>query len=108
MLGLLQRDLQLRAAARRLVAQELFRRDRQRRGQRFDQRELRLAPPVFQQRQCRRRPPDPGAELGKGEAAGPPQVAQALPEGSEIDGKIRGSVGTAGDAPGTIRTTTKV
>jgi predicted nucleic acid-binding Zn ribbon protein len=69
-----QRDLQLRAPARRLMAQQFFRRHRQRPGQRFDQRELRLTAPVLQQRQRRRRAPDPGAKLREGKATRAPQV----------------------------------
>jgi len=83
-LRLLQHDLQLRAAARRLVAQEILGRHRQRPGQGLDQRELRFPAPVLQQRQRRRRPPDPPAQLGERQATGAAQVAQALPEGSEV------------------------
>src|SRR5690606_7579249 len=83
-LRLLQLDLELRAAARRLAPQQLLHRALQRRGERLQQRQPGLAPAVLQQGQLRRGAPHALAELREREAAGAPEVPEALPERHEI------------------------
>ena len=79
-----QGDLQLRPAARRLPAQQLGRRHRQRRRQLLDQRQLRLAAAVLDEREDRGRAVYPLAELGEGQAAHPAQVPQPLAERHKV------------------------
>ena len=79
-----ERDLQLRPAARRLPAQQVGHGHRQRRGELLDQGQLRLAAAVLQQGQGGGGPPYPGAKLGEGQAARPPQMAQTLAERRKV------------------------
>jgi hypothetical protein len=83
-LGGLQRYLQLRAAAGRLLLQQLGHRHRQRRGQLFHQRQARLAFAVLQQRQHRRRAAHLRAELGERHPARPPQVPDPLAQCCQV------------------------
>src|SRR5450755_216205 len=84
-LRLLQGDLQLGAAARRLAPHQFVGRHGQRGGQRLDQRQFGLAAAVLQERQDRRRPADLLAELGQRETAGTPDMAQPLAEHAEVE-----------------------
>ena len=79
-----QGDLQLGPAARRLPAQQLGGRHRQRRRQLLDQRQLRLAAAVLDERQDRGRAVYPLAELGEGQAAHPAHVPQPLAERHKV------------------------
>ena len=75
-----QGDLELRAAAGRLTAQQLGGRHRKRRGQLLDQGELRLSAAVLKQRKDRGSAADPLPQLGERQAPRAAQVPQPLAE----------------------------
>ena len=84
LLRLLEGDLQLGPAARRLAPQQFRRWHRQRGRQRLDQRQLGLAAAVLDQRQHRGGTADPLAKLGQGQPLGAPGMPEPLAEYAEI------------------------
>jgi hypothetical protein len=83
-LCLLQRDLQLGAAGRRLFAKKLLHRDVERGRQPPQQRELGLPLAVLEQGELGRGTADAFSQLGQRQAPAAAQVTQPLPERNEI------------------------
>jgi hypothetical protein len=83
-LRLLEGDLKLGAAARRLLLQQLGHRQAESARELLDQRQPRLALAILDQREHRRGPAHLRAEIGQGQPLGPPRVPEPLTEHGQV------------------------